>query len=162
MDEIIPHLYISNWKSSNDIDLIKKNNIKAVITVETQMKPEYIIRYYNENNIDFLYLYIEDNINSDMSVYFDASYDFIYKHIKNNENVLVHCWAGISRSSTIILNYLLRRFYMPNKCVSCNLIFFLNFMKKYHPNTKPNDAFMKQLYIQALKYGKNDIKYDFF
>ena len=46
INEIIPHLYISNWDSSNDITKLEKNNIQAVITIETRNKSEYICKTY--------------------------------------------------------------------------------------------------------------------
>ena len=44
--EIIPHLYICNWDTSNNKDVIIKNNINAVITLETRPKPSEIINFY--------------------------------------------------------------------------------------------------------------------
>ena len=58
INEIIPHLYISNWDSSNDITKLENNNIEAVITIETRNKPTSILDYYKKNNIHFLFLYI--------------------------------------------------------------------------------------------------------
>ena len=81
MDEIIDNLYISNWEKSNDINELKKNNIKAIITVETECKPSNIIQYYKDNNIDYYYLYLSDLPESNISVYFDKTYNFIKKHI---------------------------------------------------------------------------------
>ncbi len=31
---------------------------------------------------------------------------FLYEHLKNGRNVLVHCRAGISRSATVVLDFL--------------------------------------------------------
>ena len=40
--------------------------------------------------------------------YFDQVADFIETHIQANQNVLVHCMAGVSRSSTFTLCYLIK------------------------------------------------------
>lgn len=156
VDEIIPHLYISNWGSSNDPKKIKQYNIKAVITIETRKKPEYILKYYKENNIDFLYLYLDDMPNEDISKYFDISYNFIKKHIDKKENVLVHCYAGISRSSTIIFNYMLREYYLNNgyKCPRCILKYFLDYSRNKRPIINPNTGFINQLLTYACIHYK--------
>ena len=106
--EIFRNLYISNWYTSINPDELQKYNIKAIITIETRQKTQDVLNYYRRNNIDYLFLYLNDLSSENISKYFDISYNFIDKHIKTDNNVLVNCYAGISRSSTIILNYIYR------------------------------------------------------
>ncbi|CAM5999855.1 unnamed protein product, partial [Sphagnum balticum] len=44
-----------------------------------------------------------------MSKYFKETYDFI-DQARKETNILVHCMAGISRSVTIVIAYLLRKY----------------------------------------------------
>lgn len=156
INKIIPHLYMSNWETSNNPKIIKKYNIKAVITLETLDKSLSILSYYNANNIDFMYIYINDNLHGDISKYFDVTYNFIRKHILKNENVLVHCYAGVSRSATIVLNYIIRDIY-ENKniikpCACSVLDYVLNMVRKKRPIINPNQNFMKQLLMKTKEY----------
>ena len=155
INEIIPYLYISNWYTSNNIDIIKQFNIKAVITVETRQKPKHIIDFYKLNNIDFMYINIEDNSNANISKYFDITYDFINKHLLNNHNVLVHCYAGISRSSTIVINYLLRYLYENNNisCCPCEVLKnVILYAQNKRPIIYPNSGFINQLTDKSIYY----------
>lgn len=154
IDEIIPHLYISNWGSSNDPIKMGKNKIKAVITIETRKKPDYILKYYKENNIDFLYLYLDDIPSENISKYFDISYNFIKKHIDKKENVLVHCYAGVSRSSTIIFNYMLKEYYLNKgcKCPQCIFRYFLDYSRSKRSIINPNIGFINQLLSYSQTY----------
>ena len=86
INEIIPHLYISNWETSNNPEILNRYKIKAVITLETTNKPPQILKYYKDNGIEFLYISLFDNQNSDIYRYFDETYNFIKKHRLNNEN----------------------------------------------------------------------------
>lgn len=58
----------------------------------------------------------------------------------------MHCYAGVSRSITIIVAYLIKK-------LKWDLNSALNFVKAKRIVAKPNDGFMKQL----IKYN-NDIK----
>jgi len=84
-----------------------------------------------------------------VSKYFDISYEFIDKNIKKGNNVLVHCMAGISRSSTLILNYLMRKYYekniYKNKCSECILNYFLRAVRTKREIINPNPGFINQL-----------------
>lgn len=158
IDEIIPHLFISNWFTSNNIDIIKKYNIKAVITVETNSKPVDIINYYKNNNIDFMQIYLYDSPSAPIKNFFDESYNFIKKHISKHENVLVHCFAGISRSSTIILNYIIKDLYrndydrMRYENPNSVLLYVLNYAMSKRNIINPNNGFVNQLLTKMNEY----------
>ena len=40
--------------------------------------------------------------------YFESSFAFIDEHLESG-NVLIHCFAGVSRSATILAAYLMRK-----------------------------------------------------
>ena len=157
INEIIPHLYISNWDTSNNPEIIRFYNIKAVITLETTNKPTRILRYYYGNKIDFMHIQIIDSKDSDIDKHFDSTYNFIQKHISKNENVLIHCAAGISRSATIILNYILRNMFLNYNLKQENpeniLIHALNIARSKRPIINPNPGFINQL-LEKIKYYK--------
>jgi protein-tyrosine phosphatase len=158
MNEIVPHLYISNWEQSDNPNVLKTKNIKAIITLETMDKSNSILDFYKKNGIDHMYIYITDTPDMNIFEHFDETYDFINKHILKGDNVLVHCRAGVSRSATIILNYLLRKTYETNKVEVCPckmLNNILEYVRQKRPAINPNKGFMKQLLLVAMKYQKD-------
>ena len=156
ISEIVPHVYISNWYTSNNPDIIKKYNIKGVITIETRPKPQEIIDYYRNNNINFMYIYLPDIEYADISKFFDVSYNFINNFVNKHQNVLVHCFAGISRSATLILNYMIRKLLenpsMRNEKVDNILSYVLYHAKGKRRVINPNEGFIKQLKDKILAY----------
>lgn len=156
--EIIPHLYMSNWFTSNNEDVISKYNIKAVLTLETIPKPDDIVNFYKNNNIEFKYIDIPDSPYSNITQYFDPTYEFIKKHIENNQNILVHCYAGVSRSATIVLNYLIRNIYdnvkKVNNCPRHVVQTITEFLKCKRPVVNPNVGFMNQILKKTIEYDR--------
>lgn len=53
----------------------------------------------------------EDHERFDLSKYFNRSIDFIASSLKET-NILVHCMAGVSRSVTLVLAYLMKHHNM--------------------------------------------------
>ena len=158
--EIIPHLYISNWDTSNNKDVIIKNNINAVITLETRQKSSEIINFYKLYGVDYIYINIGDDPNENIYQYFNFTYDFIKKYIKQHKNVLVHCYAGISRSSTIILNYIIKDQYLNNINTYkekpedvVNHVLSYSKQRRYFIN--PNNGFLEQLKYASKNYRDN-------
>ena len=79
-----------------------------------------------------------DSNTQDIKQYFDETGKFINDAINKKEGVLVHCHAGISRSSSVILAYLI-------KYLKMNLDKALTFMKSKRDKINPNSGFIKQL-----------------
>lgn len=154
--EIVPHLFLSNWFSSNNPNVLYKNKIKAVLTLETIDKPVEILQYQRANNIQSMYIRIPDAPNADISQYFDLTYDFIDKYISKGENVLVHCYAGVSRSATIVLNYIIRKYFEtatkpddPQQLLQSAL----QFVRRQRPVVNPNQGFLNQLLNRTVQYS---------
>jgi hypothetical protein len=82
--------------------------------------------------------------------------NIINKHIDRGENVLVHCAAGISRSATIIIHYIIRKFFENSDMRNVNSHEFLNYIinqiRTIRP-INPNRGFMEQL-LSAIETYK--------
>ena len=93
------------------------------------------------------------------------TYDFINDKISRGENVLVHCYAGVSRSSSIVLNYILRTFYQ-NEKPKANpqevLYSVLEFVQRKRPVVNPNQGFLNQLLQKTIQYSKEHEKPEYF
>lgn len=81
---------------------------------------------------------ISDTFEQLLDKFFDETHSFIEEARRNKCNVLVHCKAGISRSPTIAIAYLM-------KWKRLHLQDAYNFVKRCRPQISPNLNFMGQL-----------------
>jgi protein-tyrosine phosphatase len=101
-DEIYKNLFIGDIKSANDIDFINKYNIK------------YIINLSNEEinlfpDIKYKHIKIQDLPSENILQYFDTCFDIIDNCLENDIAILVNCFAGMSRSASIIVAYFIKK-----------------------------------------------------
>ena len=91
--------------------------------------------YKTYPNIEYYRIVEEDSRETNLLKYFDQVTMFIHEH----KRVLVHCQAGVSRSATICIAYLLKYH---------SLDFFQAYMvvKVARPLIAPNMGFIKQLW----------------
>jgi protein-tyrosine phosphatase len=69
------------------------------------------IRHPKEHVPYALYIPGEDHENYDLSVHFETATNFIHQS-RQETNILVHCMAGVSRSVTLVLAYLMKHMGM--------------------------------------------------
>ncbi|XP_047019987.1 dual specificity protein phosphatase 14-like [Helicoverpa zea] len=93
-----------------------------------------------------------DTPNSDMHPYMESVADLINEVVCNGDVVLVHCVAGISRSVTLCLAYLVKWQKMTLRDAYYH-------MKQRRPQIRPNTGFFKQLikYEERL-FGEPSVK----
>lgn len=64
--------------------------------------------YKTRPGITYLRVVIDDADDEDISKHFEATSAFIREHLQQGHAVLVHCYAGISRSATVCIAFLMR------------------------------------------------------
>ena len=135
-------LYLGNYEAASDVSLLKKHGIRAVLTVAADLKLTYPEGFAHERIAAF------DMVSYDLSKHFNRCFEFIDK-LRAETNVLVHCLAGISRSATIVIAYLMRM----NKSGFDQAF---SFVKKRRKIIYPNPGFIRQLKIFSSQInGKN-------
>ncbi|CAF1118312.1 unnamed protein product [Rotaria sp. Silwood1] len=104
MSEVLPGLYLGNAHDAQDMNLLKQNNIKSIINISKSI-PCY---YKNETLFDYLQLPCNDSCQEDIIQYFDKTFKYIEEKLLLNQNILVHCQGGISRSPSFIIGYIMK------------------------------------------------------
>ncbi|CAD8124840.1 unnamed protein product [Paramecium sonneborni] len=132
-------LYLGNINAANDIKYLREHSINAIVAVidtsEIRIDP----------TMTRLWIMAEDAENFDLYRYFDECANFIRDHIKNT-NVFVHCYAGISRSASVVIAYMIKH-------LGYSLKEALRKVKGARSIVEPNSGFMKQL--QDYEYKQN-------
>jgi protein-tyrosine phosphatase len=87
--------------------------------------------------VEHLWIVIGDDPKEDIAKFFSTTFHFIRKNLLKG-NVLVHCQAGISRSCTIVIAYLMQQMY-----ISFGEAYKIVIAKR--PIAYPNKGFIRQL-----------------
>ena len=99
-------LYLTNWRGAEDAAATKRLGITHVLSVGAEFAgstPLEGVKYWQHDVQD------DEEQRDVLSAAFDASAEFIAAALAGGVRALVHCAAGISRSSTIVLAYLVAR-----------------------------------------------------
>ncbi|KAM4820424.1 dual specificity protein phosphatase 16 [Thomomys bottae] len=130
---ILPNLYLGCQLDVLNKELMQQHGIGYVLNAShTCPKPDFIPESH------FLRVPVNDSFCERILPWLDASVDFIEKAKACNGCVLVHCLAGISRSATIAIAYIMKRMDMP-------LDEAYRFVKEKRPTISPNFNFLGQL-----------------
>mmetsp|Transcript_83457 Transcript_83457/g.223436 ORF Transcript_83457/g.223436 Transcript_83457/m.223436 type:complete len:228 (-) Transcript_83457:75-758(-) len=149
---IIPNkLYLTNFRGVENAENLEALGIKHIVCINEQENAfEGRFNYFNIKTL-------EDQEDHDASQYFASVADFTDKALKSGGAVCFHCAAGISRSSTVVIAYLMssqkiplleafvkvykaRRVVWPNRSFMAQLIGFERHLqkKKIVPGTAPS------------------------
>lgn len=100
--EILPFLYLGSAAHAVDTEALKKLGVTAMINCQKQN-----IRDVDIDGFKVIQVPIDDNNSANIKQYFDKVIDFINEEKRLDGKILVHCKAGISRSATICIAYLI-------------------------------------------------------
>ncbi|XP_036309506.1 dual specificity protein phosphatase 10 [Pipistrellus kuhlii] len=131
---ILPFLFLGNEQDAQDLDAMQRLNIGYVINVTTHL-PLY---HYEKGLFSYKRLPATDSNKQNLRQYFEEAFEFIEEAHQCGKGLLIHCQAGVSRSATIVIAYLMKHTRM-------TMTDAYKFVKGKRPIISPNLNFMGQL-----------------
>ena len=128
--QILPWLFLGSEQNALDINELNYNNISFILNCGFECE-----NTSHNNKYSYLKLDIKDLADFDIKKYFNEAHNFINKAKFNSKNILIHCFAGLSRSPTIVISYLMKE-------LKYSYINAYNFVKEKRPQIKINIDFL--------------------
>ena len=101
--EVFNKVFIGSYANAKDKEELEKNNIKYILNCASECSNLF------EDKIKYLKLDIKDQNDFPINEYFDKGANFINESLNNNDgNILVHCMQGKSRSTCLVMAYLIK------------------------------------------------------
>lgn len=142
-------LYLGNFWQANSYEVVKSLGITHIVNMGA------ITDNCNRHEgVEYIEVDIDDKVDADIGKEISAVMNFIDRAAKARGRVLVHCVQGVSRSSTIVIWYLMVR-------TKCTLSAAYSYVLKRRPLIFPNRGFMKQLLEKEKElYGSESVDAD--
>ena len=133
MSKIKDGVYIGNWRDAQNRAFLVNNKITHVLCSASELRPVF------QNAYEYLHIHAQDTLSFNIYRHFDIAADFIQKAVEQDKGrILVHCFAGVSRSSTFVLAYLIKHHRLGFQEA-------LKLCKQKTQIVNPNPAFVTQL-----------------
>ncbi|KAJ8415484.1 hypothetical protein AAFF_G00424640 [Aldrovandia affinis] len=146
LGQITEHLYLSNGRSANNTAMVSGSKITCIINATENIANTLIPA------VEYVRVPVADSPSSHLGDYFDTVADKIHRVEEQHGRVLVHCSAGVSRSATLCLAYLMKYRSMTLVDAHC-------WVKSRRPIVRPNNGFWKQLIDYEYKiYGCGSVR----
>ncbi|XP_015282581.1 PREDICTED: dual specificity protein phosphatase 22-A-like [Gekko japonicus] len=153
MSKIVEGLYLGNIRDSEDRENLGKHGITHILSVHNSAKPGL-------EDMTYLCISASDSSNQNLLQHFKESIRFVHECRLHGGRCLIHCLAGVSRSTTLVIAYLMTvTNFGWEECLAA--------IKTVRSYVSPNFGFQQQLqeYEKTLlkeyrawirqEYGKN-------
>jgi protein-tyrosine phosphatase len=136
-------LFLGNVYSATQKEELKKRGVTHIFMVG------YLLHEFFPDDFVYSNIEIEDDERENIFKYFYTSINFIEK----SKICYVHCQAGMSRSASIVIAYIMYKFKL-------NFDDAFNYVRERRPCIYPNDGFKLQLQDldRVLKYCNYDLE----
>lgn len=127
--EIAPGVFLSSQDPPSSLEVLEKYNINHILSLGIEPSVKF-------ENLTYDFVDLMDLPESDILQAVKTCLEIIELH--KSKNILVHCNAGVSRSATIVIAYL-----MSKDKISYEEAY--EKVKQIRPCIKPNEGFARQL-----------------
>jgi len=123
-------LFLGNCKGAEDLELLQRLKIDCIINITKQI-PNFYPNIFEYRNLN---IYDTDGAATEMAVALRPLVEYMKSCREKGKRIFVHCRAGVSRSATVVLAYLM-------SVRSIGLQQALRFVRKKRPCVLPNPGF---------------------
>ncbi|XP_046396981.1 dual specificity protein phosphatase 22-like [Ischnura elegans] len=132
MNKVLPGLYVGNYRDSKDAAQLDRYEITHIVAIHDAARRLHPDKHY-------LCVLASDSPEQNLSQFFPLCNDFIHAARLRGGNVLIHCLAGMSRSVTVAVAYIM-------SVTSLNWKEALKVVRVGRAVANPNLGFLKQLH----------------
>ena len=132
MNKVEDKLFIGDIYSSTNFFNLSANNISHILTVTGGVKPLF------PGDFEYLILPVDDTSEADLISYLPTAIEFINQGLEKGTGVLVHWYAGVSRSSSVMIAYIMATYKISYYSAYSKVL-------DKRPIIKPNQNFIDQL-----------------
>ncbi|XP_058459531.1 dual specificity protein phosphatase 18 [Malaya genurostris] len=136
VSKLLKNLYLCGGSAAS-VSMMNQLGVSLVINATTESELPNTPLPCDETT-GYLRVPVKDNREAELDRYFHQVADRIEQESQNNGVTLVHCVAGVSRSASLCLAYLIKYHRMSLKDA-------YNHVKARRPQIRPNVAFVRQL-----------------
>ncbi|XP_008942728.1 PREDICTED: dual specificity protein phosphatase 15-like, partial [Merops nubicus] len=129
--QILPGLYLGNFIDAKDLEQLSRNKITHIVSIHESPQPLL-------QDITYLRIPLPDTPEANIKRHFKECISFIHQCRLHGGNCLVHCLAGISRSTTVVVAYVMAVTELSFQEV-------LEAVRAVRPVANPNPGFRQQL-----------------
>ncbi|KAH1171879.1 dual specificity protein phosphatase 14-like [Mauremys mutica] len=143
--QISPCLYLCSGNAAANRQLVAARAVTCVVNATLE------IPNANWPDIEYVKVPVPDLPHAPLGLYFDSVADRIHQTGKRNGRTLVHCVAGVSRSASLCIAYLMKYHRL-------SLLDAHQWVRSRRPVVRPNAGFWRQLieYERRL-FGKTTV-----
>lgn len=130
---IAKNLYLGDFQAAQNHDLLRSKGITHIVNCAIELNTHSV------PGKSTLYLNLDDVPEQDINQALHTSFLFIDSALSRpGAKVFVHCYAGISRSSSVVIHYLMRKYQRPYDWI-------LKEVRARRPVVQPNQGFERTL-----------------
>lgn len=148
MDEILPGLFLGALSAAANVNALQKQSVDALLSVGKgfQLEPPPDFRHH--------VISVDDDEDEDLLQFMQEAIDFIDDCFHKERKVLVHCFAGVSRSATMVIAYIMQKSAKGEGLQESALEHAFKHVKSRRSCVNPNPGFLRQL----IAFEKNDFE----
>ncbi|KAH8298615.1 hypothetical protein KR018_010855, partial [Drosophila ironensis] len=106
IDEIETGLFLGNLTAATHMETLRSFKITHILTLDSVPLPQHILE---ASFLTTKYIQIADMPREDILQHLESCVEFISSALEQQGNVLVHCYFGVSRSSSTVIAYMMKR-----------------------------------------------------
>lgn len=126
-------LYLGSLDAAKDLNLLRQHNITRVLSLLDTF------RYFSPyEGIEQMRIEIADSPSARIIDHVPSGIRFISESQKSGQNILVHCAAGVSRSASMVIAYIMVKHSLDFESAK-------NFVKSKRGCIWPNNGFQQQI-----------------
>lgn len=139
ISQVEEYLFLGNREGARDLNLLKQHGVRAVVQIQSAEVPPFFPAYFDYHRIT-----MPDLPSSNLLRHLPDTLRFIHDSIQLQKKVFVHCDAGVSRSTSVVIAYYMATHRWPYRQA-------LEFVRARRSCTFPNEGFQRQL--ESLDLG---------